>query len=236
MSEVNEKLVNPFFKGTAINSLVIANIDGTVIYEKTTRKSEEFQSGIISASISSIQSISSTLLTKLREDSLDSYVLYKTDIIIIAKKIQEYFLIAQIQRSPDTDIDKYLKMLASRGLPLIADLSSKGASEAITAKIKQLFPEAITIALVSSSGAPISYLTVENSRTIDFDEIASYTAAIGLASRPMGAEDGDSSLSIGEKSSLFSVNLSNDRILLVLVPKDHRPIHEYLKTITESVI
>lgn len=237
MSEINEKLVEPFFKGTAIDALIIANIDGTVIFEKSIDvKQDPLFSGIISASVSSIQSISSILLSKLRKDLLESYVLFKKDTVFVAKKIQEYFIIAKVKRSPDTEIDKYLAILSEKGLPLIADISSKSASEAITAKIKQLVPEALTIALVSASGAPISYLTVDSAYDdpIDFDEIASYAAGIGLASKPIGAIEGDSSMSIGEKTTLLSLNLSNERILLILVPNGHRPIQEYLKMITES--
>ncbi|MHA1982935.1 MAG: hypothetical protein ACW967_01195 [Candidatus Hodarchaeales archaeon] len=238
MSEVNEKLVHPFFKGTAIKSLIIANIDGTVIFEKILEEKEgDLPSGIVSASVSSIQSISNILLAKLKKDSLESYILFKPETIYVAKKIQEFFLIAKVKRSPDTEVKKYLTLLADKGLPLVADISAKGASEAITAKVKQLVPEASTIALVSASGAPISYLSVENAfdNVIDFDEIASYSAAIGLAAKPMGALEGDSSISIGEKSTLVSVNLSNERILLILVPNGHRSIQEYLKLIAENI-
>ena len=238
MSEISAKLVNPIFKETAVEALIIATIDATVIYEHGVEKIDaSINAGVVSASISSIQAISTILLEKLQKDSLDSYILYKSDFLFVCQKIQEYFLIAKVKRNPDTDVNRYLKLLHSKGLPIVAELATKGATEPITAKVKQLFPEAMTIAVTSSSGSPISFLTIDKTSTVDsnmdFDELASYSAAIGLASRPLGATEGDSSISLGEKTCLISVNIPGDRILVIVVPRVERPIEEYLNTISE---
>ena len=236
MSEtIPDRLINPIFHETSIVSIIIANVDGTVIYEKSKESDDEAgDAGIISASISSIQSISQLLLTKLQKDTVESFFLAKRTSFIICQRLQEFFLIATVKRNPDTEPMKYLRLLKDKGLALVAEISSKGASEAITAKVKTLIPEAITIALVSSAGAPVSFLSVDQGgQVVDFDELASYTAGIGLATRPLGAQVGDSSISIGEKTQIISMNLPNDRILLVHLPKS-KGTNSYLKILSEN--
>jgi hypothetical protein len=121
--------------------------------------------------------------------------------------------------------------LKTAGLKIAADIKSASA-EPITSSFKKMFPESLTVLLTTATGSVISILDTLQG-TIDIDVLASYSAAIGLGTKPLGAQTGDASLSIGTTTSLISMNLPGDRVLCMIVPNGARSIDDYIKKVRE---
>ena len=239
MQEIPEikTIVKTLFNYHNIARVLVATADGSPLYgESRDSSSLGDELFMIPAAISSALAISNGFMESTLNDSVNEYVVFQEESIILASREGDTVLIMTItlpkssfeKRPP---IDDLISLARDAVAKVDAIVKTLDIEDSLIEKLQRAMPEASAILLLSSAGIPLTDLL--SSLDVDSAQLAAVSSALSLPTRILGTHCQSVAVT-GKDNLILLYALDADRILMVAL-KPKRSVEAYLTEISQIV-
>ncbi len=240
-----------------IENILVGDVEGNLYYALTKESTEaSFSPDLVLSNMASALGIASNFFEKEFKDTTKSFTLFRTKCVTLAVLHNKTILVCDVLTRPETTFEEkvkveiYVEKIAQLAEKIDAVLSSLGSIPFLE-KLKQAIPKAKMLGIFTDTGTPIHVLK-SGMEELDDAYVAAVSAALTLSSQHVSESERQAMAVLGTNMMALirkirstskiipdqdqdGDEVSQNRILIVILPRDDVGIEHYF-TVIESIL
>ncbi|MEM3564579.1 MAG: hypothetical protein QXR19_15210 [Candidatus Jordarchaeaceae archaeon] len=226
------QLLEEIVRDEVIKGIILISKEGksesTVILEEKVNKSK------LAAASATLLSISSQIIGKLLEENLDYILSFTPNNLVITLPVNAGMVLSALidrEKAESKGVENYITKIQnfSHKVAEVIELSGY-PKKGLFMNVKNAIPEAKAIAILTKEGVPLIVHPAEEAITL-----SGMISAIHMISSSMVSdENSDFSVIFGREGMIITLQIDNDRLLSVALPKKMK-IKDIIKKLKEAI-
>lgn len=241
-----------------VENVFVGDVEGNVFYAVSRMASDDsFNPDLVLSNMASALGIANNFFEREFKDESRSFTLFRLRHATVAVLQHKTIVVSDVLTQPQTTfeekitIESYVAKMTQLAEKIDAVLTSLG-SVPFLEKLKQAIPKAIMLGIFTETGTPIHVLKT-GVEDLDDAYVAAVSAALTLSSQHVSESERQAMAVLGSKtmalirkispsSTMFSEQdqlddeMSKNRILIAVLPRDDETGVEHYFTVIESIL